>query len=148
MKSIYLLNAIISIFLLGSCSLENEDNEGMLLDPVDHVFHDAIQVEVEDSLTSIAVDVKIVGWKKEDRNLYNLHYKFSDVENEIEIEKGTIAYKDIRFRDGALSENFLFSELDSITEYMFELKSTYKDALTTTDVYTFITKGDTATVVE
>ncbi|KXX72467.1 hypothetical protein [Flammeovirga sp. SJP92] len=127
--------------------MSDEDSaDEFVLDPVQHVFHDAIEVEVEDSLTQLAIDVKIVGWQKSERGFYSLHYKFSKREKSTNIiNSESIPYNQIQIRDDVLTENLFFDELDSLTEYCLELQSSYRDEVTRTDTYFFSTKGDTTT---
>ncbi|NME69402.1 hypothetical protein [Flammeovirga aprica] len=132
-----------TIFLFSSCMSEEDSSDEFLLDPVQHVFHDALEVEVEDSLSQLAIDVKIVGWQKTDRGAYHLHYKFSRRENEKILERETIPYDQIQIKDDILTKSLLFEGLDSLTEYCLELQSTYNDDVTKTDTYIFTTKGDT-----
>ncbi|MBD0400474.1 hypothetical protein [Flammeovirga sp. EKP202] len=125
--------------------IDDENADELELGPVEHVFHDAIEVEVEDSLTQLAIDVKILGWLKDDRSSYYLHYKFSRRDGGVVYSDETIPYDDIQIKDDILTESLFFDELDSLTEYCLELSSTYRDEVTKIDTYFFFTKGDTIT---
>ncbi|AZQ62862.1 hypothetical protein EI427_11635 [Flammeovirga pectinis] len=138
-KTIIYILPILALFI--SCDLTDDEPLVLTTDPITHVFHDAQEVEVEDSLSQLSIDVKIVGWKKDERGYYNLHYRFVNLSSNEVDDKNTISYKKIQIKDDVLTENLFFEDLDSLTDYKIELKSSYKDEFTSSNFYNLSTKG-------
>ncbi|MBB6459801.1 hypothetical protein HNR74_000953 [Flammeovirga kamogawensis] len=139
-KTIIYILPLITLFF-SSCNLTDDEPLVLATDPITHVFHDAHEIEVKDSLSQLSVDVKIVGWKKDERGYYNLHYRFVNLSSNEVDDKKTISYKKIEIKDDVLTENLFFEGLDSLTDYQIELKSSYKDEFTSSNFYKLSTKG-------
>ena len=63
------------LVLLNSCAPLNDNEDFLVADPVSNVFHDIEELEVADSLTQLALNVKILGWERNERSRYMLHYQ-------------------------------------------------------------------------
>ncbi|NLR90907.1 MULTISPECIES: hypothetical protein [Flammeovirga] len=140
MNKLYILLLPI-VYLFSACEPVNEDGDILEADPVGNVFHDVEPLFVKDSLSQLAVNVKILGWQRTERDKYTLHYQLINDSTLETFAEASIAYNVLEIRNGFLSHHLEFDGLDSATRYYLELVSQYEQQLSNIDVYELYTGG-------
>ena len=136
-----ILFAISFVFIFSACGPLNDEDDVLINDPIENVFHDMELLSVQDSATQLAVRVKILGWNRDERSSYTLNYLLINDSTSQIVEQMSIPYNELMIKDNVLSKDLEFNNLDSATLYLLEFKSLFRDETSNADTYALYTDG-------
>ncbi|ANQ47669.1 hypothetical protein MY04_0287 [Flammeovirga sp. MY04] len=136
-----ILFAISFVFIFSACVPLNDEDDVLINDPIENVFHDIEVLGVQDSASQLAVRVKILGWNRDKRSSYTLNYLLINDSTSQIVEQTSIPYEELTIKDNVLSKDLEFNDLDSATLYLLEFKTLFEDETSNADTYLLYTDG-------
>ncbi|MBB3700125.1 hypothetical protein KMW28_14860 [Flammeovirga yaeyamensis] len=136
-----ILFAISFVFIFSACVPLNDEDDVLINDPIENVFHDIEVLGVQDSASQLAVRVKILGWNRDKRSSYTLNYLLINDSTSQIVEQTSVPYNELTIQDNVLSRDLEFNDLDSATLYLLEFKTLFEDETSNADTYLLYTDG-------